>query len=1549
MTRDARSVLLRYGGAVVLTGLATLLRWALGHWVIGANFPYVTFVLTAAAVAWYAGFGPAVIAACLGGLIGTSLWVTSIPGNAGRVTSLVIYLLVSLSVSGLIEAMRRQQLRAEENIAALDENRKLLSASLASIELAQDALRKSESQLRTVLRALPVGVWFTDAAGKIVLDNPAGQQIWSGRRDSGGDIHTGYEGWWAATGSPVAADEWGLARALVNGEVTLNEVIDIGAFDGTRKIILNSVLPVRDDGGELLGAIVVNEDVTARRRAEEALRESVARFELVAEASGIGFWYSDLPFGELAWDARVREHFGVSPEAAVAIATLYERLHPDDRERTREAIERCIAGLDKYDIDYRTVGPDGRLRWIHSVGRTLRDGDGVPIRFDGITIDITERKRTEEALRASEERFRLLADSAPAMVWMSGTDGLCNFFNKPWMDFTGRSMEAERGNGWAENIHPEDLQRCLDSILSSMDGRRPFKVEFRLRRFDGIYRWVLSHGVPLLGAGGDFAGYIGSCIDITERREAEDVMAFAASIVESSDDAIIGKRLDGSIVSWNGGAERLYGYRADEVLGKNIRILAEPGVDDIETILDQLREGKRYHHYEAVRVKKSGERVDVALTVSPIKDGNGRITGASTIARDITTQKRAELEQERLLAENEQQRTRLNNIVANVPGVVWEAWGQPDSAAQRINFVSEYVESMLGYSVEEWLSSPNFWLTIVHPEDRDLAARIAAGRFASGKGSLNQFRWLTKDGRAIWVEAQSLPIYDEHGNTVGLRGVTMDISERKRAEEERSRFLAEQQEHSERLQKIAEAALAINSTRSPDDLLHLVTEQARHIIGAHQSITSLVAGPEGAEPLHAVSLSEKYAAWRGHRGQPNPAIDWQACETNQPIRMTQAELAVHPTCRSLAAGTERRPPMRGWLAAPLVGRDGRNLGLIQLSDKYNGDFTPEDESIIVQLAQMASVAFDNQRLIAAEQRARAAAEAGERHSRFLAEASAALASSLDYETTLTDVARSAVPRLADWCSVHIAEDGKHLRQLTLAHSDPKKLAWARELSLRYPADPNAALGAMSVFRTGKPEFYANIDDSMLVQSARDQEHLGILREFGMKSAMVVPLTSRSRTLGVMTFLAAESNRHYTQSDLVLAEDLARRAALAVDSALLFAEAHRARAQAEEANRMKDEFLATVSHELRTPLSAIVGWAHMLRTRSFDEATTARALETIERNAKSQAQIIEDILDVSRIITGKLRLDVRPVDLAPIIEAALDSMRPAAEAKEISLQAILDPVAGPVPGDASRLQQVVWNLVSNAVKFTSKGGRVQVRLKRVKSHVEIVVSDTGQGMRAELLPFIFDRFRQGDSTSTRMHGGLGLGLAIVRHLVELHGGTVVAESPGEELGATFTVKLPLMPMQSGFRETLSPASEAMGDKPPGDPPSLRGIKVLVIDDEPDTREILKTMIEEFGAQVKTCESGPVALTTLDDWRPEVIVSDIEMPGEDGYQMMQQIRRLAPERGGRTAAVALTAYARPDDRMRALAAGYQMHLAKPADPIELAIVIASLAGRDGSLIS
>ncbi len=437
-----------------------------------------------------------------------------------------------------------------------------------------------------------------------------------------------------------------------------------------------------------------------------------------------------------------------------------------------------------------------------------------------------------------------------------------------------------------------------------------------------------------------------------------------------------------------------------------------------------------------------------------------------------------------------------------------------------------------------------------------------------------------------------------------------------------------------------------------------------------------------------------------------------------------------------------------------------------------------------------------------------------------------------------------------------------------------------------------------------------------------------------QAVRISPLSREGRVIGTLTIVEDVTERVAREAEL--------QAQIEVRTRLLASE-KLARSEAERANRLKDEFLATISHELRNPLNAIMGWAHMLQVGKLNEANMERAVETIYRNAKSQGQLVSDLLDVSRIISGKLRLDVRTVDLIYIVNAAIDSIRPAADAKGIRLQTILDPAAGPISGDADRLQQVVWNLLTNAVKFTPKGGKIQVTVQRINSHVEILVSDSGIGISKDFLPYVFDRFRQADGSTTRIHGGLGLGLSIVRQLVDLHGGSVSVESDGEGKGTTFTITLPFVGVISQKEaESTNPThtDEIVAFK---GLPSLEGLKVLIVDDEADTRELIREVLKECGSEVVMTCSAAEALEALEQHKPDILISDLGMPDEDGYSLISKIRALPPERGGQIPAAALTAYARAEDRMRVLRSGFQFHLPKPVDSAELVTVVASLAGR------
>ncbi|HEY9282801.1 MAG TPA: PAS domain S-box protein [Pyrinomonadaceae bacterium] len=888
-----------------------------------------------------------------------------------------------------------------------------------------------------------------------------------------------------------------------------------------------------------------------------------------------------------------------------------------------------------------------------------------------------------------------------------------------------------------------------------------------------------------------------------------------AALVESADDAIITKTLDGRITSWNRGAERIFGYTAREAVGRPVSILIPADRPDEEpAILARLRSGERISHYETVRVRKDGSRVDVSLAVSPIKGPDGRIIGAAKIARDISDRRRAE---EKLRQREEE----LTDFIENsAVGLHWVA------ADGTILWANQAELDLLGYPREEYVGRH---IAEFHADPEvieDVLARLTRDE------TLHNYeaRLRRKDGSLRHVLISS-NVRRRGGEFVHTRCFTRDVTEIKRA-------AAELQATEHRFTMFMENLPGLAWIKDTGGRYVYANEAAARAFGVERRELYGRTDEEIFPPETAAQFRENdRRALQGGAG------------------LTTVEVLEQPDGPHYSVVSK----------FPIVDPDGGRV-------------------------MVGGVAVD----VTERMRAEEALRSSEARLRAIFAA-------------MTDVV------------FVLGGDGRYLE---IAPTNPRLLY-----------KPPAELIGRTLHEVLPPEtadlFLGHVRRALATRRTHTVEYeLDIGTEVVWFEASVSPMTE--------------------QAVFWIARDVTGRKRAEEDRERLLASEQKARAAAEEASRLKDEFLATLSHELRTPLTAIVGWSAMLRTSAFDEQATAKALETIERNARAQARLVEDLMDVSRIITGKLRLDVRPVDLAPVIEAAADAVRPASGAKGIGLRVALDPRAGPVSGDPVRLQQVVWNLLSNAVKFTPRGGRVEVRLGRTGSHVEMSVGDDGVGIEPEFLPHVFDRFRQADQRITRQHGGLGLGLAIVRHLVELHGGTVRAESAGLGRGTTFTVVLPAAPARADAGVSAAGRERpASGDAPAADdcPGRLDGLRVLVVDDEPDTRELLRVGLEQCGAEVTTAASAGEALVAMTAEPPDVLISDIGMPGEDGYELIRHVRELPAEAGGRVPAIALTAYARVEDRMRALRAGYQMHVPKPVELEELVAVAASLTRRDG----
>jgi PAS domain S-box-containing protein len=1008
-----------------------------------------------------------------------------------------------------------------------------------------------------------------------------------------------------------------------------------------------------------------------------------------------------------------------------------------------------------------------------------------------------DRTRAHLAATQSEERLRFALEAASMGTWdwdlVSNTvrwsDNMEAIHGLPLGTFDGTFKSYER------EIHPDDRERVLASINRVLTEGVPHDVEYRIVGLDGTVRWVEGKGRVEYGPDKRPVRMTGVCLNATPRKSAELARVQAlqqsnraaqhlAAIVESSDDAIVSKDLNGIIKSWNRGAERMFGYTEAEAIGQPITIIVpHDRLAEEDHVLAHVRAGEPVE-METIRRRKDGELISISLKVSPIKDPDGRVVGASKIARDITARKQSEAERAEL--------------------------------HRRLTMLVEASASLL--------ESP-----------KTESVRSAAVSLAR--------RLLVADAYAVWMSEIERPGW----RVVESDGISSTFAER-----------------------------VIDSYE-----------------GRPAPRSGLFAAPQPIEDVHQHPLlKEQLAAYRDEGIQ-----SMLVC----PMRF----------------GSERAGTLVFYYRTPHA-------------------FSDIDVQVGQALANLAAAALTTADLYEQQTAQRNAAEHARRQAAFMADATAILSRSLDYEQTLNAVAQLAVPEIADWCAIDIIDPAGQIQRLAVAHVDPVKVAHARRLEQRYPADPNLPGGVHQVIRTGRPTMMADIPADLIAATAQDDEHRRLLDELAITSYLCVPLVSTSGTLGAMTFVYADSGRHYTERDLAFGQEVAARAALAIENAFAYRRSN-------EANRLKDEFLATLSHELRTPLNAILGYAQMLNMGMLDGDRQTNAISVLTRNAESLRQIIDDVLDVSRITSGKLRLAMRSVDVEEILKNAIATVQPAADAKAVSIRLNVVRSTLSLWGDPDRLQQVAWNLLSNAVKFTSAGGHVEMRLDRDQSSVQIVVTDDGRGIDPAFLPHIFERFRQADSRFSREHGGLGLGLAIVRELIELHGGTVSASSPGPGKGATFEIRLPLSVAQA------HPASERQAAAPVALlqaarlPERLHGLRVLAVDDEEDALGLLRVILESAGAHVTTATSADLALDHLRAERFDALIADIGMPRIDGLELIRLVRETLPAPASQIPAAALTAYARSEDRVTALASGFQMHIAKPVNPAVVVTAVSSLLNR------
>ena len=908
------------------------------------------------------------------------------------------------------------------------------------------------------------------------------------------------------------------------------------------------------------------------------------------------------------------------------------------------------------------------------------------------------------------------------------------------------------------------------------------------------------------------------------------------------------------------------------------------------------------------------------LVYQPVRDEQGQVTGLLTHAVEVTEQvrarRRAESAEQARRASEEGFRAMFENAAVGM--------AQADPRTGRFLRVNETLCELSGYSAQE-LSGLSFD-QLTHPEDRERDAegfqRMLRGEVTHASA---EKRYLRKDGRIIWVQVACRVLRDARGEPLHTVAIIQDITAR-HAAEERLRFLLE-----------ASRTLAQGVT-SAQEALDTVAQLTASTVATWCLID--VVNEDGT--ARRMAMAHRHAGGLALLAE-TPGLPRRAEYTGpllEVVRTGKTLFVPHVTDTQLhwlAQGPEhlemlRRLETHSVITVAVQAR-GKVLGIVTLGSAWpQRRFDEGDVAMAEEFARRAATAVDVARLLG-ETRRRA------EQLRLLADASKTFAEAEgDLGQTVRAVVRCVSEAFGDTCVLTLREElSGGLEVVATHHPDEEVRALLEKTVQGTWLDDKDPL--MKVVLTGQTRLVPRVPQEGLLESARPSTRAFIEHQ-GLHSVLIVPLRARGQILGTLGVSRSRPDAPYTPEDQSLLQELGDRAGLVVSNARLFAEARVERRRAEEASRLKDEFLASVSHELRTPLTSMLGWTQILRAGILPADKTERALDTVERSARAQAQLVEDLLDTSRIVMGKLKLERVPMELARVVRSAVDTVRPAAEAKNIPIELRLQDEEGPFQGDPHRLQQVVWNLVSNAVKFTPEGGRVYVHARRAESSVFIEVRDTGEGIHPDFLPHVFERFRQAEGGSTRRHGGLGLGLSIVKHLVEMHGGTVHAASEGEGRGATFTVRLPAQAarVESAGESPRSPEVGSLLGLP-----GLKGLKVLLVDDEQVVREMVGTLLEACEAQVVSVGSAREALVALARELPDVLVSDIGMPVEDGYSLIRQVRLLPAESGGRVPALALTAHARVEDRTQALLAGFHMHLPKPVVQQELLACLVALSGH------
>ena len=1080
------------------------------------------------------------------------------------------------------------------------------------------------------------------------------------------------------------------------------------------------------------------------------------------------------------------------------------------------------------------------------------------------------------------------------------------FFSEQMLADWGMNNDPQTLEYVVNLIHVDDRERVKTEIEKTVAEGGNYNIDYRVvQPTTGKTVWFNVLGQVHKDENGQPQRFIGTCLNITDRKLAEENLKKREIELSAEKFKLeqIFQASPAAMAIWRG--ENLIFDRVNpqyQALFPSRPLLGLPLLDAIPEISGQgfdilikevMRTGKSHFESEAlVRHKREvdGEIEDRYYTYIyvPIFDQDNTAYAVYDHAVDVTEQ----VISRRRLKESE---WRYRTLTETLPQLVWTC--KPDGSC---DYLSKQWTEYTGIS--EILQLGLNWLDqVIHPDDRERVSKHWTGAVRGDHPYDIEYRIRRYDGEYKWFKTRGTAIRNDLGEIIYWFGTSTDIQDSKLIEQR----LVEVNENLEKAVEERTKELS-ESYRFSESVL----ENIPHMIFVKDAKDlKFVSFNKAGEKLLGVSRDQligksDHDFFDNEEAKRFQSKDRQVLEGTEAFDIPDEEITTPHGIRTLH--TKK---------IPIYDDGGHPKYLVGISE----DIT-ERKRLEAERFQLIEANISRQEEL----------KAAERLS-FLAEASAALTSSLNLEEILKSLTKVSVPSIADWCAVQMLDEKGKLKQVAVAHSDPEKVKWAWELNSKYPTKYDSPIGAPNVLRTKISEYVEEIPLELLRSAAVDEEHWKIIEEIGFFSYICAPIKVSGEVIGVLTLVTTqESRRRFSSSDLRLAEELCTRAGIAIENSRLFREA-------QGLNRVKDEFLATLSHELRTPINVIQGHADLLmgEMESLSTDELKKSLATIQRNTRLQTQIVADLLDVSSIITGKIAYVPQVISPAEVAAGVASAIKQTAETKGVSIHFKSDSAPSKFMADPTRLHQIIWNLANNAVKFTPSGGSVTLEVKQDDNDCVFEVTDTGIGIKEEFLPYVFDRFRQADSSMTRKYGGLGLGLSIVKSLVEIHGGTVQVRSAGHGEGATFTVRLPIITGYSYSapqiaREEAIRESEALPEV------SLQGIKILLVEDSVDNRELVVRLLKKRGAEVLTAESAQQAREVLSREKPDLILSDIGMPDENGLEFMRRYRSEQPS--SKIPAIALTAYVRPQEIADAINAGFQSHIAKPISPKSLAAEIA-----------